>query len=92
VSEVRSASLCTSRFDQATVKAGTVKNAVVGTGWTGAEGREGKASIATSAEGQTVEYKKVQFPAASGLRAELRDPPILRPLGPLSLSSSCRPD
>ena len=43
---------------------GTVKNSISGFGWTDKEGTEGKADIAVSSEGQTLDsYKKVQFPA-----------------------------
>ena len=43
---------------------GTVKNAIAGTGWTDVAGTTGKADIAVSEAGQTLEdYKKVQFPA-----------------------------
>ena len=42
---------------------GNVKNAIAGTGWTDTEGTEGKADISVSSEGQTLSYKKVQFPA-----------------------------
>ena len=41
---------------------GTVKNSIAGTGWTNKAGTEGKADIAIST-GQTLSYKKVQFPA-----------------------------
>ena len=41
---------------------GKVKNSVAGTGWTNTEGTEGQAAIATSTDGQTLSYKKVQFP------------------------------
>jgi len=43
---------------------GTVKNSIAGTGWTNKAGTEGKADIAIST-GQTLSYKKVQFPAAA---------------------------
>ena len=43
---------------------GPVKNAIAGTGWTDVAGTTGKADIAVSEDGQTLEdYKKVQFPA-----------------------------
>ena len=42
---------------------GTVKNAILGKGWTDAEGKQGKAAIEVSAEGQTLAFKRVQFPA-----------------------------
>lgn len=42
---------------------GKVKNAITGIGWTNVAGTEGKADIAKSPEGQTLNYKKVQFPA-----------------------------
>ena len=41
---------------------GTVINSIAGTGWTNKAGTEGKADIAIST-GQTLSYKKVQFPA-----------------------------
>ena len=41
---------------------GSVKNAIAGTGWTDTAGTEGKANIAVSTDGQTLEYKKVLFP------------------------------
>lgn len=44
---------------------GTIKNTIPGTGWTNADGTEGKAAIDVSTEGQDLsDYKKVQFPAA----------------------------
>ena len=43
---------------------GTVKNSIAGTGWTNKAGTEGKADIAIST-GQTLDYIKVQFPAAA---------------------------
>ena len=46
---------------------GTVKNSIAGTGWTNKAGTEGKADIAIST-GQTLSYKKVQFPAAAHTR------------------------
>ena len=42
---------------------GTLKNAIAGTGWTDVEGTEGMAAVAVSAEGQTLDYKKVTFAA-----------------------------
>ena len=42
---------------------GTVKNAIAGTGWTDVEGTQGKAAVAISETGQSLTYKKVQFPA-----------------------------
>ncbi len=41
---------------------GNVKNSITGTGWTDTTGTEGKANIAVSTDGQTLEYKKVLFP------------------------------
>ena len=41
---------------------GTVKNAVAGKGWTNPEGTGKQAEIVISTEGQTLGYKKVQFP------------------------------
>ena len=41
---------------------GTVKNAAAGYGWTDKAGTTGKADIAISSEGQTLNYLKVQFP------------------------------
>lgn len=43
---------------------GYVKNAIAGTGWTNKEGDEGETPIPISTEGQTLTFKKVQFPAA----------------------------
>jgi len=43
---------------------GNVKNSIAGTGWTNKAGTEGRADIAIST-GQTLDYKKVQFPAAA---------------------------
>ncbi len=40
---------------------GPVKNSIAGTGWTNAEGTEGEADIPIRTEGQTLDYKKVQF-------------------------------
>ena len=42
---------------------GTVKNAIAGTGWTDTEGKQGRADIAVSETGQTLSFKKVQFPS-----------------------------
>ncbi len=42
---------------------GTVTNAVAGAGWTDVEGTTGKNAIAASEAGQTLSFKKVQFPA-----------------------------
>ena len=41
---------------------GSVTNAVAGTGWTDATGTAGMAHIAVNTTGQTLEYKKLQFP------------------------------
>ena len=41
---------------------GLVKNAITGTGWTNAAGTEGEAKIPVNTAGQTLTYKKVQFP------------------------------
>ena len=41
---------------------GTVKNAIPGIGWTDTAGTTGRANIGTSNAGQTLTYKKVQFP------------------------------
>ena len=41
---------------------GSVTNAVTGTGWTDAAGTAGMAHIAVNTTGQTLEYKKLQFP------------------------------
>ena len=41
---------------------GSVRNAVAGTGWTDAAGTAGMAYIAVNTTGQTLAYKKVQFP------------------------------
>ena len=42
---------------------GIVTNAVAGAGWTDVEGTTGKEAIAASEAGQTLSFKKVQFPA-----------------------------
>ena len=42
---------------------GNVKNAIAGTGWTDTEGKQGRADIAVSETGQTLSFRKVQFPA-----------------------------
>ena len=41
---------------------GTVRNAITGTGWTDMEGTTGKTVITISADGQALDFKKVQFP------------------------------
>lgn len=41
---------------------GTVVNAIRGTGWTDRDGTAGKTGIAVSTAGQSLDYKKVQFP------------------------------
>lgn len=43
---------------------GKVKNSIHGTGWTDSKGTKGKADIPINTEGQTLNYKKVQFPKA----------------------------
>ena len=42
---------------------GSVKNAIVGTGWTDAAGTTGQAYLAVSTEGRSLNYRKLQFPA-----------------------------
>ncbi len=51
---------------------GSVKNAILGTGWTNTAGTEGESAIAISADGQTLSYLKVQFPQPS---ATVKTPP-----------------
>ena len=41
---------------------GTLVNSIDGSGWTDSAGTEGQAVIEVSTEGQTLEYKNVQFP------------------------------
>ncbi|MBQ6401793.1 MAG: hypothetical protein IJI20_05850 [Firmicutes bacterium] len=45
-----------------------VKNGIAGTGWENADGTGTTASIPTSTEGQTLNYKRVQFPASDDVQ------------------------
>ena len=43
---------------------GSVKNAIVGTGWTDAAGTTGQAYLAVSTEGRSLNYRKLLFPGS----------------------------
>ncbi|MBQ6398536.1 MAG: carbohydrate-binding domain-containing protein [Clostridia bacterium] len=59
---------------------GTVVNAIPGTGWTNRDGTAGKAGIPVSASGQSLDYKKVQFPGESLPPAEVTKAPTAKTL------------
>ena len=50
---------------------GSVINRIAGTGWTDTEGTQGMADIEVSETGQSLSYKKVQFPAVEPVNVEL---------------------
>ena len=57
---------------------GTVVNAIPGTGWTDRDGTAGKTGIPVSTAGQSLDYKKVQFPGESLPSAEVTTKPTAK--------------
>ena len=53
---------------------GTVKNAILGRGWTDADDKQGKAAIEVNAEGRPLTYIRVQFPASMATVTKAPEP------------------